>query len=334
MFHHRLFENRNFPIALLGVFCEGITFYCANNYFAFEVSMFYTTDSLTIGLHYSIAFYAFFIFAILTGVYSWKTKSLRLPTCVAFGCFLVFNILMATTNPRTPEANIWAYPLFLGAGLGIALTALMVAAQFSTPPELIAITSGLMISMRSLGGTVGLAIYNAIFNAALTQNLASKIAAATLPLGLPETFLGPLIGALAANNATALAGIPGATPSIVGAGAEALLDAFAVAFRNVWIAAGAFALLALIGKYIVPNFHPCHTIWCTGTSDVRCSFQRRYSCWIHGRTSITTSMRPPRSTFWSRPMSLSFSMLPTLARPKSNCKALHVDFRHQIQCII
>lgn len=248
MFHHGLFRDRNFPIALVGVFCEGISFYCANNYFAFEVSLFYTTDSLTIGLHYSVAFYAFFVFAVVAGVYSWKTKSLRLPTCVAFGFFLIFNILMATANHNTPVANIWAYPLFLGAGLGMALTTLMVAAQFSTPPELIAIASGLMISVRSLGGTVGLAIYNAIFNGTLTQHLASKIAAATLPLGLPETSLGPLIGALTAHNSTALAGIPGASPDIVGAGAGALLDAFSMAFRNVWIAAGAFAFVALIGE--------------------------------------------------------------------------------------
>lgn len=155
---------------------------------------------------------------------------------------------MATANKNTPEANIWAYPLFLGAGLGIALTALMVAAQFSTLPELIAIASGLMIAVRALGGTVGLAIYNAIFNSAMSQNVASKIAAATLPLGLPETSLGPLIGALIAHNATALAEIPGADPDIIEAGNEALLDAFTIAFRNVWIAAGAFALLAIIGE--------------------------------------------------------------------------------------
>lgn len=256
MFHHGLFRDRNFPIALLGVFCEGITFYCSNNYFAFEVSLFYTTDSLAVGLHYSIAFYAFFTFAALAGVYCWKTKSLRLPTFVAFGFFLIFNILMATANQKTPEANIWAYPLFLGAGLGIALTTLMTAAHFSTPPELIALASGLMISVRSLGGTVGLAIYNAIFHAALTQNLASKIAAATLPLGLPQSSLGPLIGALSANNATALAEIPGVNPAIIGAGAGALLDAFSIAFRKVWITAGAFAFVALVSKHHPPT--PCH----------------------------------------------------------------------------
>lgn len=250
MLHHGLFRGRNFPIAVFCVFCEGLSFFCANNYFAFEVSVFYTTDPLFIGLHYSIAFWVFITFAFVAGAYCWKTKTIRLPTCTAFASFLIFNILMATANQNTPEANIWGYPVFLGIGLGLALTTLMVAAQFSTPPELIAVTSGLMISVRSLGGTVGLAIYNAIFNGTLSRNLVSDIAAATLPLGLPETSLGPLIGALSVNNATALGEIPGAGPDIIAAGAGALLNVFSMAFRYVWVAAGAFALLALIGKHV------------------------------------------------------------------------------------
>jgi MFS family permease len=39
MFHHSLFSgNRNYTIALICVFCEGIAFFAANIYFAFQVS--------------------------------------------------------------------------------------------------------------------------------------------------------------------------------------------------------------------------------------------------------------------------------------------------------
>lgn len=272
MFHHGLFRHRNFPIALLCVFCEGITFFCANNYFAYEVNVFYTSDPLRIGLHYSVAFYGFAVFAAVAGVFCWRTKSVRLPSVVAFVAFLIFNVLMATANSHTLEANIWAYPVFLGAGLGLCLTALMTAAQFATPTELISLTSGLMVSFRSLGGSVGLAIYNAIFNNVLAENLAPKIAAATLPLGLPKKSLGALIAALEANNQTAVALVPGVTPQIITAGAGALLDTFAVSFRYVWVAAGAFALIAIIGKsttLAATHVEPCrfhseflYPYWC------------------------------------------------------------------------
>ncbi|KAK6404295.1 hypothetical protein LTR95_018877, partial [Oleoguttula sp. CCFEE 5521] len=36
LLHHHLFRHRNFPISLFCVFTEGLVFFCANNYFAFE----------------------------------------------------------------------------------------------------------------------------------------------------------------------------------------------------------------------------------------------------------------------------------------------------------
>ena len=48
--------------------------------------------------------------------------------------------------------------MLLGLGVGFSLTCLVTIVQLSTPPPLIAITSGLIISVRSLGGSVGLAI--------------------------------------------------------------------------------------------------------------------------------------------------------------------------------
>jgi MFS family permease len=247
LFHHDLFHHRNYPIALFCVFCEGIAFFCANNYFAFEVNVLFSQDPLFVGLHYCISFFTYATFAAVAAIYVLKTRSVRLPVIVAFCFFVIFYVLMATVSITTSERNIWGYPVFLGAGLGICLTALITAAQFSTPPELIAITSGLMISVRSLGGSIGLAIYNAIFNAALNANMGSKISGATIPLGLPPTSVGQLIGALTAHNFTAAQEVPGVSPEIIHAGVEGMNKAFAIGFRNVWIAAGSFALCAAIG---------------------------------------------------------------------------------------
>lgn len=104
-----------------------------------------------------------------------------------------------------------------------------------------------IIAVRSLGGTVGLAINTAIFNSALSTEIPSKIAAAALPLGLPPTSLGMFIGGLTTHNETILAHVPGATPQIIGAGANALVRAFGVGFRNCWIAASCFGVIAVIG---------------------------------------------------------------------------------------
>jgi hypothetical protein len=86
-----------------------------------------------------------------------------------------------------------------------------------------------------------------VFNHGIAANLGSKVAAATIPLGLPSTSIGPLIVSLTSGNAGAAERVPGATFVIIKAAVLALQEAFVIAFRYVWIAAGAFTLVALAG---------------------------------------------------------------------------------------
>ena len=99
---------------------------------------------------------------------------------------------------------------------------------------------------------MGLAIYSAIFSHSLAEDLAPKIAAAALPLGLPKSSLGALIGTLASGDTAALADIPGIKSDIIGAGFGALQDAYSIAFRWVWVAAACFSALAVVCKFYLP----------------------------------------------------------------------------------
>ncbi|KAF5987292.1 hypothetical protein FCOIX_995 [Fusarium coicis] len=251
MFHHRLFRDRNFALALGCIFAEGMAFHCGNNYFAFEVSVLFATDSLVIGAQYSMAFIALGISAILSGMCCSMSKALRFPIILAFGFKILFMVLMATVSKSTPQALIWIYPITLGLGLGVCMPALITAAHFATPRELIAITSGLMISIRSLGGSIGLAIFNAIFSNELSSNLEPKISHAVLPLGFPEKELPQLIPALAHNDTVALKQINGISPEIIHAGVDGLLEAYRVSFRGVWLTTASLCLVASIAAFFL-----------------------------------------------------------------------------------
>lgn len=250
MIHHSLFRHRNFPIALGCLFAEGLSFFSFNNYLPFETSILFTTDPLMIGLHFGIAFIASIPISAVGGAWSYHTKTLRPPAMFALLLFVAFFATIATVNVHTDPANFWGYPVIAGSGLALCIVCLMTLAQFATPPELISTTTGLVIAVRNLGGTVGLAIYNAVFNSSMSNNLGPKIAAATLPLGLPESSLGPFIGAITAGNQTALAHIPHVNEAIIAAGALAVKETYVVCFRYVWVTAGSFAAAALIGKQL------------------------------------------------------------------------------------
>ncbi len=158
MFHHGLFTgNRNFSVSLFCVFSEGVAFFAANNYFAFQVSVLYEADTILVATRYSIMLISAAVGAILTGWYCAVARRVRWATVLAFLIFVAFFVCMATSNLQS-NTLVWGYPVLLGFALGMTLTTLVTAAQLSTPPELISIASGLIIGIRSLGGTIGIAI--------------------------------------------------------------------------------------------------------------------------------------------------------------------------------
>ncbi|KEF56917.1 uncharacterized protein A1O9_07107 [Exophiala aquamarina CBS 119918] len=259
LFDHDLYQTRNFAIAQAGVFTESLAFIAVANYFGFQCSLIYGQGHFTSGLIYSIVYYASIVTTLLTGWYCSRTKKVRPPALLAFIAFGIYFILMATATRSTPVANLWGYNVFIGMGLALSLNPLVVAAQLSTPARLISTGTGLLIATRALGGSVGLAIFNALFNSTVQKNLVSKILAAIIPLGLPEASVEPFVSALAARNEELLAKVPGVTPDIIEAGLQGMLDAYGLAFRNVYITGACFSAAAFLSTrlpiFIYSPFH-------------------------------------------------------------------------------
>ncbi|KAK7890531.1 hypothetical protein LTR67_007739 [Exophiala xenobiotica] len=246
LFHHGLFQDRNFPIALVAVFIEGYLFMSANIYFPYAMEIVVTgISTFRVLVCYSIAFICLLAMSFLIGGYIYRTKTVR-PTAIASNAaFVVYAALMASITANTPEAHFWGYVTFYGSGLGCGVITLYTTAQLSTPPELIAVTSGLMGSIRSTGGSVAVAIYGALFSQGLSKNLFPKVAQAVIPLGVSEETVGPLIADLSAGSAEAALKLPGVTVDVLAAAGEALKSAYVVGFRDVYICAAAFAALGL-----------------------------------------------------------------------------------------
>ncbi|KAL3473183.1 major facilitator superfamily domain-containing protein [Aspergillus californicus] len=226
--HHDLFGHRNFSIALASIFIEGLSFLTCNSYFTFQVQVITQTN-----LFFSVGFYTVW------------TKQLRVPLLFGFVCFTVFNALMASVKASTLPGVLWGYPVLGGIGIGCLLTNLTVIVQMSTPTQMISVATGLLFTVRGLGGCVGLAINNAIFSQGLSK-LDSKIAAAVLPLQFPAAKLGYLIQGLVSGDTLLLMQDPDVTPAVLAAGGAALADTYAIAFRGVWICAAAFSGTGLI----------------------------------------------------------------------------------------
>lgn len=245
MFHHGLFTtNRNFSIALFAVFAEGVAFFASNTYFPFQVNLLYEPDMLIVGARYSVMLVCAMLSAALTGAYCALVRKVRWITVLAFVIFVAFFACMATTDRHTNTA-VYGYPVLLGFALGMTLTTLVTVAQLCTPPSLIAAASGIIISARSLGGTIGIAIYNALFTSQLVK-VGDNVASAVVPLGLSPKHLEDFIAGLGSHNSTLLESIPGVTPEVITVGMNAYLDTFVKGFQHVWIAAACFVAVAAV----------------------------------------------------------------------------------------
>jgi hypothetical protein len=77
--------------------------------------------------------------------------------------------------------------------------------------------------------------------------MGENIGKAAAEAGLPANSVGQFVTNLLGQNSTGLAQVPGVTPAIISAGDNAQLDTYTSGFRNVWITATAFVVLAAIG---------------------------------------------------------------------------------------
>ncbi|KAK5048187.1 hypothetical protein LTR84_005857 [Exophiala bonariae] len=255
LFHHQLFHHRNYVISLAALAAEGSSYMAAGIYFPASLSVVRgaTMSPYRQSLCYMVGFCSFAVITLVTGLYVAKTKTVRLTGVLTFVMMLCFYIPMATVNLNTPEANFWGYICFFGAGLGLAFVTFFTAAQFATAPELIAVTTGLGVSIRSFGGSVALAIFNALAASGYSKNVLSQVTNGVVPLGLPEETIGPLIGGLAAGNMSLVEGLTGITPAIVEAASLGMKQARLIGFRDVFICASCFSFLAMIASAFLNN---------------------------------------------------------------------------------
>jgi EmrB/QacA subfamily drug resistance transporter len=108
-------------------------------------------------------------------------------------------LLFATIGVGTPYWKIAIYMAVLGTGLGLTMQILMLAAQNSVPYSKLGVATSMSSFARSIGGSLGVAVFGTIFNSRLAANL---------PKHVPAAALAHLGGANVTANPAQLKGLP------------------------------------------------------------------------------------------------------------------------------
>lgn len=118
-------------------------------------------------------------------------------------------------------------------------------------PQDFGLTTGVLGSLRALGGAIAQSLYVSILSNELKKNIPKYVAEAAMAAGLPQSSLPRFLTALSVG--LSVERIPGATSSIITAATAALKIAYAQSFRIVFFCTIPFSLILIVSSSFVPN---------------------------------------------------------------------------------
>jgi EmrB/QacA subfamily drug resistance transporter len=230
----RLFANRVFVVASAVGFTVGFALFGALTFLPLFMQTVAGVGPTASGLRLVPLMGGLLIMSIASGRIISRSGVYK-PFPIAGTALMVIGMLLLSTF----DANIGlvrssAYMFVLGLGLGAVMQVLIIATQNAVHyRDLGAATSGATF-FRSIGGTVGVAVFGAIFSNRLAANLAADLPAGTQ------------LSAGARMSAAQLRALPAAVRT-------GYLTAFTDAFGTVFLSAAAVSVLAFALTWLIPQ---------------------------------------------------------------------------------
>lgn len=119
--------------------------------------------------------------SMASGVAVSKTGRYKIYPVVGLGSIAVALALFGQIGTVTPIWQVMLIMVLMGAGLGLCMQTLVLAIQNDVPPKDMGVGTASAMFMRSIGGTVGTAVFLSILFGVVPARIADARAAAGLP---------------------------------------------------------------------------------------------------------------------------------------------------------
>lgn len=252
LFDHDVFTNRNVILTFIGLFVEGMIFISYNVLYGEETAAIYETRVLYSALRYSSFTLCDLAFCFLYGYIAWRFRRVKEVLAWGYTLFIAATIGLVCATPGSTKAVI-AYAAIAGTGFSAPIALLVTVAQLAVHPRHIGLVTALLVTARSVGGSVGTAIASAVYQSKLAAKVPAYISKAATQGGLPTTSLAEFVADISAGSANAASTLPGSSPILAAAGKTAYVQAQSDSFRYAWAVLVPFLVIALIGVLLL---HP------------------------------------------------------------------------------
>ena len=223
----RLFKNHTFSITSLLAFLVGAAMFGAIVMLPLYFQLVKHNSATLSGLKLLPLMFGIVSMSIFTG--KWITKHGKYKMFPVIGMVLMTAALLAmvTLNETTPYWRLAIFAFALGAGLGFCLQNLVIALQNSLDVRDMGIGTSLNTFWRSIGGTLGVAIFGSIYSSKLTAYISDGVK--TLTATNPAAMAGASPQAFAALRNNPAAG-DGFTSTLKATVVHSYVQAFHVVF--------------------------------------------------------------------------------------------------------
>ncbi|KAF4447577.1 trichothecene efflux pump [Fusarium austroafricanum] len=245
IFPREIFANiRGFTVILAGVFLLGMLYYSTAVLWPQQVAMLYTQDIISIGWYSSTTGAAGSIIGPIGGYLFTKIGHAR---WVLTGTILALATVSGAQAVVTPGSYVASTILtaLIGGLVACATIASTSMIQLGVPHHFIGIATGLAITCRSVGGSIGTTIYSTVLSSRFRSYLASKAAKPLAMAGVDPKAIGGILTALLSGNPNDPA-LEGVSPDILAIAGKGIKSAFASALRAVYLISIAFGAVAVI----------------------------------------------------------------------------------------
>ena len=255
LFPKDLFQQyREFTVSLASVFVAGMIYNSMSGLLPQAVLYVFTNDPLELGillLPYGIGQ---FVASAIVPLFLHRTKNPKMYIIITVAVQGLFTALYAYGVSFHQSAFI-AF-MFFGQGcFGLVTVVTNLNASLHVKPSELGIATGLLGCFRSMGGSVGNVIFNAILRNSVNNHLGPNVAHAAISNGYTGDVsqLIPAVIETAVGVPNAFASVAGVTPAVAQATALALKQTYAQAFRMVFYSTIPFSVLALVSTLFIAD---------------------------------------------------------------------------------
>ena len=181
----RLFHNSIFTVGSALGFLVGIAMFGAIVYLPVFLQVVTGASATDAGLLLTPLMLGIIVMSVVSGRLISRTGRYRIFPIVGTALMILGFGLLATFDVDTSRTEVVSAMIIIGCGLGNTMQVMVLAVQNSVDHADLGIATSASMFFRSIGGTVGIALFGAILNNRLTGNLTAALGSANVS-GLGE----------------------------------------------------------------------------------------------------------------------------------------------------